>query len=59
MPFKTSIILCTYNEAKYIEDTIVELEKNYLKKKEIRMAAKRAARVSNKVTNKLKVENSS
>ena len=30
MPFKTSIILCTYNEAKYIEDTITELEKNIL-----------------------------
>jgi hypothetical protein len=31
---------------------------NYLMKKEIRMAAKIAARVSNKVTNELKVENS-
>ena len=28
MPFKTSIILCTYNEAKYIENTISQLEKN-------------------------------
>jgi len=28
MPSKTSIILCTYNEAKYIENTIAELEKN-------------------------------
>ena len=28
MPFKTSIILCTYNEAKYIENTIAQLEKN-------------------------------
>ena len=28
MPLKTSIILCTYNEAKYIENTISELEKN-------------------------------
>ena len=31
---------------------------NYSKKKEIRMAAKKAARISNKVTNGLKVENS-
>ena len=28
MPSKTSIILCTYNEAKYIENAISELEKN-------------------------------
>ena len=28
MPPKTSIILCTYNEASYIENTISELEKN-------------------------------
>jgi len=28
MSSKTSIILCTYNEAKYIENTIAELEKN-------------------------------
>ena len=28
MSLKTSIILCTYNEAKYIESTISELEKN-------------------------------
>tara|TARA_B100001123_G_C15244423_1_gene1000344 strand:+ start:874 stop:1587 length:714 start_codon:yes stop_codon:yes gene_type:complete len=28
MPLKTSIILCTYNEANYIENTISELEKN-------------------------------
>ena len=28
MPSKISIILCTYNEAKYIESTIFELEKN-------------------------------
>lgn len=28
MSLKTSIILCTYNEAKYIEKTISELEKN-------------------------------
>jgi len=28
MPPKTSIILCTYNEANYIENTISELEKN-------------------------------
>jgi len=28
MSFKTSIILCTYNEAKYIENAISELEKN-------------------------------
>jgi len=28
MSLKTSIILCTYNEEKYIEETIVELEKN-------------------------------
>ena len=28
MSIKTSIILCTYNEAKYIENTISELEKN-------------------------------
>ena len=28
MPSKTSIIVCTYNEAKYIENTITELEKN-------------------------------
>ena len=28
MSAKTSIILCTYNEAKYIENTILELEKN-------------------------------
>ena len=28
MSSKTSIILCTYNEAKYIENTISELEKN-------------------------------
>ena len=28
MPPKTSIILCTYNEANYIENAIVELEKN-------------------------------
>ena len=28
MSFKTSIILCTYNEAKYIENTIAGLEKN-------------------------------
>ena len=28
MPPKTSIILCTYNEANYIENTIFELEKN-------------------------------
>ena len=27
MASKTSIILCTYNEAKYIENTIFELEK--------------------------------
>ena len=25
---KTSIILCTYNEANYIEDAIAKLEKN-------------------------------
>ena len=30
MPSKTSIILCTYNEAKYLENTISELEKNIL-----------------------------
>ena len=28
MPSKTSIILCTYNEEKYIENIISELEKN-------------------------------
>ncbi len=28
MPLKTSIILCTYNESKYIEKIIFELEKN-------------------------------
>ena len=28
MSLKTSIILCTYNEAKYIEKIIAELEKN-------------------------------
>ena len=28
MSFKTSIILCTYNEAKYVENTISKLEKN-------------------------------
>jgi len=28
MSVNTSIILCTYNEAKYIQNTIVELEKN-------------------------------
>ena len=28
MSFKTSIILCTYNEAKYLENTISKLEKN-------------------------------
>ena len=28
MSVKTSIILCTYNESKYIENTILELEKN-------------------------------
>ena len=28
MTLKTSIILCTYNEAKHIEKTITELEKN-------------------------------
>ena len=28
MPSKTSIILCVYNEAKYIENTFLELEKN-------------------------------
>ena len=28
MSLKTSIILCTYNEEKYIEKIIVELEKN-------------------------------
>ena len=28
MSSKTSIILCTYNEANYIEHTISELEKN-------------------------------
>ena len=28
MSSKTSIILCTYNEANYIENTISELEKN-------------------------------
>ena len=28
MSLKTSIILCTYNEAKYLENTISELEKN-------------------------------
>ena len=28
MPPKTSVILCTYNEANYIENTISELEKN-------------------------------
>ena len=28
MTSKTSIILCTYNEAKYIENTISELEKS-------------------------------
>ena len=28
MSLKTSIILCTYNEANYIENTISELEKN-------------------------------
>jgi len=28
MSSKTSIILCTFNEAKYIKDTIAELEKN-------------------------------
>ena len=30
MSLKTSIILCTYNEAKYIEKTITELEKIFL-----------------------------
>ena len=30
MSLKTSIILCTYNEAKYLENTILELEKNIL-----------------------------
>ena len=28
MSVKTSIILCTFNEANYIENTISELEKN-------------------------------
>ena len=28
MSLKTSIILCTYNEANYIKQTIIELEKN-------------------------------
>ena len=28
MSHKTSIILCTYNESKYIKNTILELEKN-------------------------------
>ena len=28
MSFKTSIVLCTYNEANYIENTIKELETN-------------------------------
>ena len=28
MSFKTSVILCTYNEASHIENTIVELERN-------------------------------
>ena len=28
MSFKTSIILCTYNEAKHIKNTIIELEKH-------------------------------
>ena len=28
MSLKTSIILCTYNEAKYIENAVSELEKN-------------------------------
>ena len=28
MSSKTSIILCVYNEAKYIKNTILELEKN-------------------------------
>ena len=28
MSTKTSIILCTYNEANYIKPTILELEKN-------------------------------
>lgn len=28
MPYKTSIILCTYNEARYVENTISELERN-------------------------------
>ena len=28
MSLKTSIILCTYNEARYIENAISELEKN-------------------------------
>ena len=27
MSLKTSIILCTYNEANYIENTIAEIEK--------------------------------
>ena len=27
-PKRTSIILCTYNEANYIENAIAELEKN-------------------------------
>ena len=28
MSLKTSIILCTYNEANYVENAISELEKN-------------------------------
>ena len=28
MPIKTSVILCSYNEANYIKNTISELEKN-------------------------------
>ena len=28
MSFKTSVILCTYNEASHIENAIAELERN-------------------------------
>ena len=30
MTLKTSIILCTYNEANYIEETILALKKNII-----------------------------
>ena len=39
-----------------IEQLTKLLAENYLKKKEIRMAAKKAARASKKVTNGIKVE---